>query len=230
MTTSETWFYFAMVGVLGMIGVVLKTFGSRLKVDSRVLLLVMLCITLALGVRTAERGRDWRSEFILVRHDASTSKEDFVADSILATDYIGQGKYSQAKFYASRSITIYPGAVNYDSLGESLFMLNNYPGAYQAYLKGLTYQSTYPLYDNLAVLTAYYGDTNTNIKLLIKGTQLYPNQVQIWFYLALLEYKAHNLPMAKLAITEAYKYGQSYEEIPVIYNTIMNNQTLSTKL
>ena len=36
--------------------------------------------------------------------------------------------------------------------------------------------------------------------------------------------------MAKLAITEAYKYGQSYEEIPVIYNTIMNNQTLSTKL
>lgn len=100
-------------------------------------------------------------------------------------------------------------------------MEQNYAGAYAAYSEELKHLTYYGLIDNMAVLTACCGSPDSNDSFLQQAVKLYPPRTYtLGFYLALLDYQHNHVDKAKVAITQAYKYGQAYQGIAMVYREL----------
>ncbi len=188
MTVSESWFYFPMVGVLGMIGTAWAAFPPRIRLNRSVMLAVMIVIIGLLGVRTGTRGLEWRSEYILAKHDIAVSPENFSAYISLANSLTNQGKYEQAKAAAEKSIDLYPTFSNYYDLGVVSVNLGDYSGAYNAYSNSLKYQTGNRLqtYERAALLALVTQANQEDTKqLLTRATEEYPQASNLWLYRAI---------------------------------------------
>jgi hypothetical protein len=220
MTACETWFYFSMAGVLGMVGVIIKSLLPELHINSRILVAVSIIFLVVLGVRTAVRGTDYKNIYTLAANDISATKDDYAAYDALSYYYIARGKYQLAAMDATRSIDIYHLYENYFNLGVSLANEGNYQGAYAAYVQGLRYGSPSVLYENIARLSLVSGSTSSNSQILASGLRKYPRDSLLWLYLAILEARINNNAGAKVDILQSAKYGQVPQ---FVYNGILNN-------
>jgi len=219
MTASETWFYFPMAGLLGMIGIVFTTFKIRLQ-PKWILLFITLLIGV-LGVRSALRGLDYRSQYILARHDLAVSPGDYVAMNNISEYYINHHNYSEAEIYAKRSIDAYPVVTNYNNLGVALEQSKNYVAAVQAYSRALQYNNLSIVYENLGLILMVYSDPVTINHFFQNALKVYPHDYKLLVYSAIFEAEEGSTSSAKTDIVKATKYGS----VPAyIYDNIMNNQ------
>lgn len=225
MTVCENWFYFSMVGLLGMIGVALLVFKPRLK-PSWFLIIAVVLIGI-FGIRTAIRGTEYSDTLKLSLNDVAASKEDFMAYTGLSQSYFNIGNYGLAKTAAEKSIEIFPNTTNYQDLGAAMVYQGNYNGAYEAYNSGLKYGSYSQLLDNLAQLTLVHGTPSDNQQFFSDSLKQYPNDPYLWTYYALLLYRTNNLAYAKIAATYAYNNGQTLPLAQGVYSAVMNSTRLS---
>jgi uncharacterized membrane protein len=222
MTASETWFYFSMAGLLGMIGILVKTF---IKNSNPNWLLAIAVLLIALfGFRTLMRGTDWNNKYHLDKLDIAASRQDYVAYNDIANILIGQHKYTAAKIYADQSIAIFPYFGNYNNLGTVYLDSGNVVEAKTIFDKGLSYGRYVDIYDNLSEIALVYGNINSNQLFFNQALKLFPQDGQLWFYKALFDGEHNDNPAAKADINNAVNYG--YPVNQTIYSVIMNNKTL----
>jgi hypothetical protein len=222
MTACEIWFYFSAVGFIGMLGSLLVAFRSYVRLDW--FFIVVALVIGALGVRTAFRGLDYRSSYTLAQHDIVSSQGDYYADEIIAQNLDAQGRFQEAKTYALRSTSIYPTITSYQTLGQTLGQLNDYPAAVGAFDRGIRYGVYSPLYEDLGLLTLVYGNPTTNQRFLESSLRTFPQDSTLWMYLAFLEEKEGNNTGAKVAIANAAKFGRISS---IAYDDIMNNRSFT---
>jgi hypothetical protein len=223
-TANETWFYCAMVGLLGIFGVLMTVYPIKMRPE-RLMVLAFLLIAL-LGIRTGLRGRDWSSEQTLAYKDIAASKQDFLAYNDVSDILIQQGKYAAAKPYVRRSIAVYPAYFNYNNLATILTHQSNYAGAVADYDEALKYGNYQvpAIYENIAQITLVYGNYEADQQYIVDfALAHYPDDPNIWLDLAIFDYEHGDGPDAKVAIVRASSYGQVP---PVIYNSITENQRL----
>ncbi len=227
-TVADRWFYFPIVGLLGMIAVLAEQFRINLK-SNYVVLLIILIISL-LSLRTYIRSFDWKDPLTLARHDLTVSPKAFNLESGLGASYFELGNYEQAKIHAEKSIKLFPNMFNYTNLGGALFCLGDYKDAKKANLNALKYGQYYATYENLAGLSIIYGNAKTDINF-IKNQALtrYPYDSKLWFYLAVLEYKNNMIKDAKMSITNAYLLDKG-DVTSFVYKVITNNMPLQLKV
>src|SRR5258708_27738500 len=92
-TVADRWFYFPIVGILGMIGVLLEVFHINLKniwIFSAVLIFVIL-----LSLRTFIRSVDWRDDFTLASHDSKVA-DTYNSEYIISHIYYQEGNLKEA--------------------------------------------------------------------------------------------------------------------------------------
>ncbi len=219
MTVSETWAYFAMAGVLGMMGVALVALRINLKWP------IMIGVTLVclFGARTAIRGLDWENPSQLAHTDISVSKDDYIAYSMIADSLISQNNSTSVEAatpYAAKSVNIFPNFEGYNDLGVSLAYDGNYAGAQAAYEKAIGLAGQSSIYENLCMLSLVYGNPESNLQTFNKALSLYPEDPRIWSLGAMF---ADNYDNAKAQEYEqkAVEYGGPTD---AAYNAIMNNQ------
>jgi len=228
-TAAEGWAYFMMAGVLGMVGVAFDGLFPKIRTDHYRLLCIIPMLLLGLfGLRTAIRGYEiGRAPQVVNRAEIAASPSDFIAEYQLANYYYLQDDYKDAKTHASQSVAIFSNQNNNYILGLSNFMLGDYSVAYKAYNDGLKYSQYVPLYDGLASLTPVYGNPESNRRYLINTLKKFPKDADVWFYLALLEYRANNTAEAKIAIKNTVFYGQNSQLASTVYYYIMNEKPFS---
>lgn len=225
MTACETWFYFPMAGVLGMIGVAFT--ALRLRINPYWIAAIALVLLVALGIRTGLRGHDWRNQYTLAYKDVSASKDNYIAYNIIAAGLNSRGNFKQGKLNAQRSIAIFPTFSNYNNLGVSDEGLHTFAAAQAAFKQGLRYGDYNLLYDNLAELTLLYGSIHDNEQFLLNELEMHPHDSTLWMYLAIQEYKDNDNSKAKIAISNAATYGHVP---PFIYSAVVNNQPLTIEI
>lgn len=227
-TVAEGWFYFPMVGLLGMIGVMFEVFDKR--INRGALLLFGIFVVALLSARTFLRTYDWRNQLTIASHDLKVSKEAWGLENELSYAYFNEGRFKDAKVHANRSIRLHPFMTNYLNLGAADFALHEYSDARSAFLTALKYGDLYQIHENLAFLALSFGDPKKNMEF-IKNVSLakYPSDGKLWFCLAALEYNFGDKQKAKDEIAQAYYYDQSLRVIGV-YNAIMNNQPVRIDL
>lgn len=218
-TACETWFYFAMAGLLGMIGTVLMTIKINLRPEWLVIPAIVLIALL--GVRSGLRGLDYSSQYNLAVHDLTVSDDNFAAMNNIAQHLIDQGKYKEAESYARRSIGVYPIISNYINLGVVLQQTGDYSGSIEAYEQALKYGNTSIIYENLALTHIVYSNPPTTAQFFQKALQEYPHNFKLWLYYAVFEGALGSNDKAKNAIVTATTYG----DVPrVIYDGIIKRQ------
>lgn len=224
-TVAERWFYFPIVGLLAMTGIIYEAY--HLKIRKKWILAGMLIIIIAaLSIRTFIRSFDWRSNFILANHDTQVSKEAYNLENILSANYYFQGRCAEAKKHAERSIKLFPFVNNYLNLGVSYACLKDYKKAKEYYLKALQFGDYNLAYDNLAALSLDYGDPQENISFIEnRALPKFPQDATLWLILARLEYRTGSKDKALEAIKQAYQFDQG-PAVSGIYNAIINNQPL----
>jgi Tfp pilus assembly protein PilF len=228
MTVCETWFYFSMAGLLGMIGIIITTFFKSIHINRQLLVSLLILLIVVLGVRTAIRGTNYSSEHTIVVHNIATNGQDFETENELAIYYYDKGDYRDSEAFAIKSVDYFPYATNYNSLGLAYMSLGKYSQAYTAFNEGLKLLPGYcTIYNNLAILTGYYGSPTIDDQILISATSQCPQYPTPWAYLAVLDYEYGNPQGAKVAITHAYRLDRSNSLIVSIYDSITNNQPIN---
>ncbi len=225
MTVCEDWFYPSVAGVLGMIGIASST--VKLKVRPDWLILAAVVLIGGLGIRTAVRGTDYRSQYVLARRDLAVSKEDYSAMNDIAQGLTSQGKFQAAAAYAQRSVDIYPAVSNYNNLGVARQQAGNYKGAEAAYNQALKYGSLSEVYENLGQIELAYGQPPSNLQFFQKAINAYPQDYKLWLYVAILYGAEGKTADAKIAIANAAKYGPLPQ---ILYDDIMKDQPFELPL
>ncbi len=211
MTVSGGWFYFSMVGVLGMVGVVVNNRRSLIKINLpqpySACLVGLICCTLV--VISITRGFEWRSPTSLYTHNIAYSKEDYAAYAVLGSDLIDANKSSEALPFITKSLSIYPTARNYQSLGAVYTNQGNFSAALEAFNSAVAYKATATstLFTDEANLTLVIGEYDSNKQFIVNTLSYFPNNFQLWLDLALLEQQNNHNEEAKYSISQASKYG-----------------------
>jgi len=219
MTVSETWLYFPLVGVLGMIGIVLIAYQKYIRPG--LFISIAAIIIVGFGIRSAVRGTDYKSAYVLATHDITASADDYTAYNDIAAAYIKQNNFSAALPFAEKSVGIYPTTINYLDEGISLAGINNYSQAMVALKRSLNYFNYSVVYETMAQLTLVYGTPSADQQLLVNSVNNFPKDSVLWMYLAILEDRYYTNSNAQKCITYAAGYGQ----VPsFVYDNIMRDK------
>jgi Tfp pilus assembly protein PilF len=216
-TASDAWLYFPLVGLLGMVGI---GFSVSKKLQTRPIVVIVICLIVALGLRSYLRGFDWQSQPKLASIDLAISKDNYVAQFIVANSLLDQGNVSLAKVYAARSVDTYIVAANTNILGRIFYRQGDYAQARQVFSLGIQHQNYYELYEDLANLSLVYGRPQQSAKFLAQAVKRYPTDATLWLALAVARYRTGDLSGARSAVATARTYGNSVL-ISNVYTKIM---------
>jgi len=103
-TVSDRWFYFPIVGFIGMLVVVLQSFELSPKA-----ILVLLAVTaVPLSVRSFVRSQDWQDAKTLFEHDLAMQPESFYLNNDLGLELMAQRRTAEAISYLEKTIAVSP--------------------------------------------------------------------------------------------------------------------------
>ena len=224
-TVAVRWFYFPIIGLLGVLGIIAEAYKFNLK-NVWVVSCLSLILLLLAGV-TIIRGYDFKDEITLANHDLSVSQNDYNLEFNLSVGNYKLGLCSNALDHAKKSIDKFPTVFNYTALGVAYFCLGEYKPADDSLRKALPYGAYFQTYENLASLALFYGDTQSNIDFIKnQALRYYPQDGQIWTDLAILEDRIGNKSEAKSDITRAAQYTRA-RLLLYVYIRLMNNKPLN---
>ena len=222
MITSERWFYFPIVGLLGMIGTAYESLFK--KINKKVLILIVLIIIFLFSIRTIKSSFDWRDSRGIYYKDLAYNQDNYIAKINIAMFLYREGRYNEAEQFVNQSINRYPRVISYNLLGLIYFEKNDYKRAKEAYSHALKLGQSRQLYESIAQLGIFYDDSN-NIQIIKKGLVLYPNDVYLWKFLAILYYREGKFDEARNAIEKAYQLDPN-DQVALIREALINKKGL----
>jgi protein O-mannosyl-transferase len=192
LTANTAWFYFPIVGLLGMIGVATMLIPPRVPVKP---LIGLACIIIGLlGLRTAIRGFDWANDATLAYHDVKISKEDYNSEFEIARDLAGKGKYAEARPHAERAIALYPTTPNYEALGYICVWQGSLDENRKALKKGIDRFPKDPMLWMYLAIVEYKNGDIANAKASISQAYSLTHALQIQgFYTTIMNDQPLNL-------------------------------------
>lgn len=211
-TVADRWFYFPMVGMLGILGVALSNIKFARKnvklfaVSSGVLIIVVF------SLRTVIRNFDWRDQLALYSHDI-TYNDNFDIENGIGVAYGKEKDYSKALSHLKRSVQMRPFENNLTNLAiinARIGEMKNAKLYFEQALKAKDYKLYQPhkhalnLYKNYVLLLLFYEKSSSVIPLLKTAIHDYPDSSVLWFYLSLAYYMQHDQANSLTAATKAY--------------------------
>lgn len=218
-TVADRWFYFPIIGILGMIGlivnqVLLQNPGLRRYVYAGILLLIIV-----LSVRTIARNSNWRDMINLYSHDIKYN-DNFDISNGLGVAYGKEREYSKAIYYLEKSVRMRPYEINHLNLAIIYARIGKMAQAKLFFEKAFNSKNykLYPsnnrslnLYKNYAQLLLFYEKNPLSTGLLEESVRDYPDSSALWSYLAIAYYMQHDNKSALKAAARAYELNPSTE-------------------
>lgn len=234
-TVADRWFYFPLVGLLGMIGIFSETFYVRnKKINKQILIITGIVVIVLLSVRTIIRNADWQNALTLFTHDIRYS-DNFDIENNLGSEYENRLNFTKAIPYLKRSVVMRPFeynllnlAISYEATGNTkeantdfrLIENDNTYGMFQPHRHDLKF------YNGYALFLVFYEKNSSAIPLILNGLHDYPNTPSLWFYLALAYDKAYEKQKALYAAAKAYQLAPNTEN-KYVYNNLQKNKAIT---
>lgn len=205
-TWAERWFYFPSVGLIGMILILLSFIWQRWSKVRGVVMVGIFGMILVWGGRTMRRTFDWRSSDTLLMHDYPLLGDNYYVENLLATLYIREKKYTEAKPYVEKSIRGYANFGNLNNAAVIATSEKDYEKAKEYFEETLKLGRQYGVIVNYANTFLYLmKDERAALGLADKYLAEYPKGFDLWLVKAQAEYKLGNYDRALLAAREAYR-------------------------
>ena len=229
MTVADRWFYFPIVGLLGVVGIVIE----RFKVKN---LFLAFFILAALSVRTMIRNADWYSTLTLYGHDVSYYP-NYDIENYLGADLVSAGRPKEALVHFKKSVALLPHDTNIFNIGSVYELLKDYPNSKIYYQQALSVKDKYLNHaqvrqlaaEGLSRVTLRLGEYRLSIDSARANLVEFPTNGSLWGYLAIGEYLLNNKPEAIKAAANAKTYLPN-TTTEKLYQMIINNQDLTPLL
>lgn len=230
-TVADRWFYFPIVGLLGIFGTVITYFFPKIKnvPIQRILLILYIFVIILFAVRTFVRTVNWNNDYSLCSHDTMINKDSYILELCMGNEDRKIKKYNSAIYHLKKSIALYPTyypamdylALTYDDEG-------NYRKAIEYYTATLSNNNWGDGADMLATLLVYHGKSQQAKIVSEENLKKQPQNAQLWYALALAEYRmgdkqnalksAENAyTLAPNSVTHSVFYGIQ-ENLPIKFN------------
>jgi len=232
-TVADRWFYFPMVGLLGMIGVVVEQLILKKYKYTSIFAFLSILIICILSTRTILRNNNWKDAITLYSHDIQYS-DNFDVENNLGVEYENKLEFSKAIPHFEKSVIFRPFEYNLVNLGISYAEIGKIKEAKSSFSKAYNlntfnmfspHKHALKLYRSYATTLIFY-DSESAIPVIQNGLRDYPDDVGLWFLLALSYDKAHDKQNALIAAKKAYQLEPS-DQNKYIYNHLKNTIPIS---
>ncbi len=231
MTVADRWFYNPFVGLLGIFGVFAEVIIQKRLRLQRLCLLILIIVLSLLAVRTMVRNANWYNEISLFTHDSQISDNDQL-ETFIGLDYMKQQNYAEVYKYYTKSVELSPNAINLFDLGSYYQAFQNPAKAKYYYLKAyaLTLQQSNRskrllLSVKMGEYYMLYDNPKKAIVFITSALHEYPDSMQLWAELALVEYKQNNQDAALSAAEKAQQLNAN-QSTQSLYEQILNRQQI----
>lgn len=155
-TVADRWFYFPIIGLLGMGGIIIEYVYEKKYISQKIVLGIFLFIIFLFSLRIIIRNTNWNNNTTLYLHDIKNNKNSYQLEIGLGNIASVQGNFREAETDFITSTIIFPSHITYGNLGN-FYLQNNYASkAVVAYTKGLMY------YNKNAISWVYLGMAKYN--------------------------------------------------------------------
>lgn len=254
LTYSDRWFYFPIIGLLGMVGVSLYAIAmvyqtvrqkqsqnmegtassSTTKVgisrNDKLWLALAVLVTITLSIRTFIRNMDWKDGLTLYGHDIKIAKDSFDLENNYGVELFRVGRFEEAEIHFEKSTKLAQSWwTNWNNLGVVYEKKGDYKKAKEYYQKAINNGKYYLAYENVAKITFFQeNDAKFAKEFIQQSLQLLPNNTNLWFILSLSEYKLGNKEEALKAAKNALILSPT-EQNYYLYSRLSQNLPLELK-
>lgn len=234
MTVADRWWYFPLIGLLGIFGLVgeIRMFDRGKKT-----VIAAGLIILALAVRTMMRNTDWRDPITLYSHDGAVL-ENFDLENSLGAELNMVGKTNEAIFHFQKSVNLFPHETNLFNLGLAYETAGDPDKAEKYYFEALKAKSYREVpkphmhhsvtYEKLGILLLRH-DPQSGLRVINSGLADYENNAQLWYTKALCEYKENKISDALVSATRAFNLLPNNPSVRNLYNQLLQGKPLIIK-
>lgn len=213
-TISDRWFYFPIVGLLGLLGIIFETFYNKLNLPNKtpIFIILILVVVLLLSVRTIVRNSNWADPVTLYSHDISNMRPNFSLENSLAAKYLNSNQLPLALSHAKRSVDLYPTFANLTTLGIIYTRMGDIRNGKIFFKKAIQKGENYLLaYQNLAGIYAFYESPKTADKEIGNFITRFPNISKLYIYRAIAAYRGDEKEDAKKYAQKACQLSYDQE-------------------
>jgi tetratricopeptide (TPR) repeat protein len=234
-TATDRWFYFPIVGLLGVIGVIVHEYFFQKNLLQRMLPIAAVILIAALSALSFLRAGDWKNGLNLALHDVKINQNSFALENNLGYELVGAGRYEDALLHEQKSTELAPWWwLNWNNLGiiyRHLGDQNNdatlITKAEQSFTKAIENTSSFYLpYENLAETYLNFEKPEITEKFIVDASKKIHLSGNLWFYLSLAEYKLGNKNGASEAAAQALLLNPDNERIKQLYQGLINNSPI----
>ncbi|MDE2589012.1 MAG: tetratricopeptide repeat protein, partial [Patescibacteria group bacterium] len=240
-TVADRWFYFPIVGLLGMVGVLYESVVRKILRNISGYKIVTIALAVAiislLSIRTIVRNTNWENAIVLYSHDIHVS-DNVDLENNLGNEYLQTGKYAKALSHLNKAIDPYSLEFNLQNIGATYAKMGNLNEAKLYYEKSFTvnnhnlyfpHKHDSSSYINYAQVLILEKNPRVALNFIQNALRDYPDSSALWMDLALVEYKNHQTKEAIAAIAKAFQINP-YAQYATIYDHIMRNEPISISL
>ena len=199
-TVADRWFYFPMVGLLGMIGAVIQIIRFSDKRIKDVAYIIAVIIIMLLSLRTMVRNANWSDARTLYSHDIKVS-DNFDIENNLGGEYgFFDKNYDEGLKHFKKSVEFFSYEDNIYNVGYMYEMKGEMQNAKEYYSKALKaknysakmHKHNLNTYERLGQLLVVTEKPEVARDFAKEGLNDYPDSGSLWLVLAVSEYYLHN--------------------------------------
>jgi protein O-mannosyl-transferase len=227
-TVADRWFYFPIVGILGMIAILISQLKiMKITLSKQIAVGLIILIAIVLSMRTFIRISDWQSDLTLF-DPHGTKIDDFISQNSYAAALINDGQFEKAKPYTMQSISIHPFSVNLNNLAIIYVSENNIPKADENFQKAIAIGQNLTVYENYANYLLFYKNPQKALEFSKRALIIFPQSSRLLLTLAQSEYLQNNKEQALKDVIESYKINPDDKTAEILL-TIQKNKPLLLK-
>lgn len=226
LTVAERWFYFPIVGLLGLIGVVFDRLGSAGRFGKY--WWIGAVIIALLLTQSVVRNFDWKDSFRLLAHDSMTNKNSFSLANNLGMEYFRKGEMGLAQEQFKKSIALNPNYwVSYNNAGVTYVHQGDLAEAEKNYQKATQVKDDYSQpYENLVRLELVQRKNFLKASALAQvALKKFPANHRIWVLLSFAQYKLGESSAAITSAKQAVALSPTYQNRALLQD-LQNNVPL----
>lgn len=209
MTVATRWFYFPMIGLLGIFGVVITVFLQSKKLRHFLFPLSVVLLLVYSGM-TIHRLGQWKNAITLYRHDV-TKTESYLLEHSFGYELLQQKQLDEAGVHLQKAVTLFPTAMNTNSLGVYYYQKNDIASAKKWFAISNSYGDSYLAYQNLSRILLQYDSPQKAKAYVEVAVKKFPQSSTLWYLLALASYKSGDTDRALRAALQSYEISPTQE-------------------
>lgn len=223
-TVAIRWFYFPIIGLLGMLLYIFKTFEFNTLKEKHIWTICILVIFSAFSLKTIIRNTDWYDTEVYFTRNMYAFENNANAQYNLGTSLSEKGQYKNATIHLQKATGLSPDSYQiWHNLGIAYLHLNKLDEAKNCFIKEISLKKDFSFpYRSLIYILILQKDFESAKETAESALKTWPSDHYLWRMLGLSEYELNNKESAK----NYFQKSQSISQDPITsyyLNQLKNN-------